>query len=100
MKKIIILLLLPLAITAQKNYPLLLDNYAQAEFKIKEFNGAMLVMQKGKSVYKKAFGMADREWNIANTVNTKFRIALLPNNLPQPVYCNWPSKVTLVLRTS
>ena len=74
MKKIIIFLLLPMAITAQKNYPALLNNYAQAEFNVKEFNGAVLVMQKGKTIYKKAFGMADREWNIANTVNTKFRI--------------------------
>lgn len=74
MKKIIIFLLLPMAITAQKNYPALLNDYAQAEFNVKEFNGAVLVMQKGKTIYKKAFGMADREWNIANTVNTKFRI--------------------------
>jgi len=74
MKKIIILLLLPITITAQKNYPKLLDDYAQAEFKVKEFNGTVLVMQKGKSIYRKAFGMADREWNIANTVNTKYRI--------------------------
>ncbi len=74
MKRIILLLLLPLAITAQKNYPKLLDEYAQAEFKVKEFNGTVLVMQKGKAIYKKAFGMADREWNVANTVNTKFRI--------------------------
>ena len=74
MKKIIVLLLLPFAITAQKNYPQLLDDYAQAEFKIKDFNGTVLVMQKGKAVYKKAFGLADREWNVANTVNTKYRI--------------------------
>ncbi len=74
MKRILILLLIPLAITAQKNYPNLLDEYALAEFKIKDFNGAILVMQKGQTVYKKAFGMADREWNIPNTVDTKFRI--------------------------
>ncbi|MEO6253487.1 MAG: serine hydrolase [Ferruginibacter sp.] len=74
MKKMIIFLLFPLAITAQKNYPALLDDYAQAEFNIKEFNGTVLVMQKGKTIYKKAFGMADREWNIANTMETKFRI--------------------------
>ena len=73
-KKIMLLFLLPLAITAQKNYPKLLDEYAQAEFKIKEFNGTMLVMQKGKVMYKKAFGMADKEWNIPNTVDTKYRI--------------------------
>jgi CubicO group peptidase (beta-lactamase class C family) len=74
MKKIILLLLFPLAITAQKNYPELLNEYVQAEFKIKEFNGTVLVMQKGKAIYKKAFGMADREWNVANTENTKYRI--------------------------
>lgn len=74
MKKIIILILLPLAINAQKNYPALLDEYAQAEFNIKEFNGTMLVMQKGKPVYKRSFGMADREWNVANTNETKYRI--------------------------
>jgi hypothetical protein len=53
MKTIIVLLLLPLAITAQKNYPQLLDDYAQAEFKIKDFNGAVLVVQKGKPFTKK-----------------------------------------------
>ncbi len=74
MKIIILLLLLPFTITAQKNYSKLLDEYVQAEFKIKEFNGTVLVMQKGKAIYKKAFGMADREWNIANTLNTKYRI--------------------------
>ncbi len=74
MKKIIALLLLPFALTAQKKYAALLDNYAQAEYKVKEFNGSVLVMQKGNVIYKKAFGMADREWNISNTANTKYRI--------------------------
>ena len=74
MKKIIILLLLPMALTAQKNYPKLLDAYVQAEFKVKEFNGTVLVMQKGKAMYEKSFGLADREWNVANTNETKYRI--------------------------
>src|SRR6187431_1892811 len=74
MKKIIVLLLLPLAISAQKNYPKLLDDYAQAAFTVKEFNGTVLLMQKGKAIYKRSFGMADREWNIANTNETKYRI--------------------------
>ncbi len=74
MKKLIVLLLLPLAITAQKNYSKEIDNYTQAEYKVKEFNGTILVMQKGKAIYKKSFGMADREWNIPNTADTKFRI--------------------------
>jgi CubicO group peptidase (beta-lactamase class C family) len=74
MKKIIILLLLPFAVAAQKNYTSLLDNYAQTAFTVKDFNGTVLVMSKGKVIYKKAFGMADKEWNIPNTVNTKYRI--------------------------
>lgn len=74
MKKIIILLLLPITVAAQKNYPVLLDNYVQAEFKVHEFNGTVLVVQKGKTIYKKSLGMADREWNIANTNETKYRI--------------------------
>ncbi|MEQ1796718.1 MAG: serine hydrolase [Lacibacter sp.] len=74
MKKIIVLLLIPFALNAQKKYPQLLDNYAQAEYTVKEFNGSILVMQKGKVIYKKSFGMADREWNVPNTADTKFRI--------------------------
>ena len=74
MKKLIVLLCFPFVTLAQKNYPALLDDYAQAEFTVKEFNGTVLVMQKGKAIYTKSFGMADREWNVPNTANTKFRI--------------------------
>lgn len=70
----ILLLLLPVTLFAQKNYPALLDSYTQAAYKVDDFNGAVLVMQKGKIIYKKAVGLADREWNVPNTVDTKFRI--------------------------
>jgi len=74
MKKLIVILCFPFAAFAQKNYPALLNEYTQAEFTVKEFNGTVLVMQKGKAIYKKSFGMADREWNVPNTAETKFRI--------------------------
>lgn len=74
MKLLLALLLIPFTSIAQKNLPQLLDAYAQAEFTVKEFNGTVLVMQKGNVIYQKEFGMADREWNIPNTINTKFRI--------------------------
>ena len=62
MKKIyFVLLLFPLLSNAQKNYPELLDKYMQAELKVKEYNGTVLVVQKGKTIYQKAFGLADRE---------------------------------------
>ena len=76
MKKIIVIIFLfPLAVFAQKNYDSLLDNYMQAQVAVYDFSGAVLVAQKGKVIYEKAFGMANREWNIPNTVQTKFRIA-------------------------
>lgn len=38
------------------------------------FDGAVLVAKEGKIVYKGAFGLANREWNIPNKTNTKFMI--------------------------
>lgn len=38
------------------------------------FDGSVLVAENGKVVYKSAFGMANREWNIPNTTSTKFMI--------------------------
>jgi len=38
------------------------------------FDGVMLVAENGKIVYEGAFGMANREWNIPNTAETKFMI--------------------------
>ena len=74
MKKIIFLLLIPVMVSAQKNYSDQLDKYVLAQMSINGFSGAVLVMQKNKVLLKKAYGLADREWNIANTTDTKFRI--------------------------
>jgi CubicO group peptidase (beta-lactamase class C family) len=38
------------------------------------FDGAVLVADNGKVVYKGAFGMANREWQVPNTTDTKFMI--------------------------
>lgn len=39
------------------------------------FSGAVLVAQEGALVYKKAFGLANREWDIPNQSDTRFRLA-------------------------
>lgn len=39
------------------------------------FCGAVLVADKGEIIYKKAFGLANREWDIPNATDTKFRLA-------------------------
>lgn len=38
------------------------------------FSGAVLVAKDGKPIFEKAYGLADRARNIANTVDTQFRI--------------------------
>jgi CubicO group peptidase (beta-lactamase class C family) len=38
------------------------------------FSGAVLVAKDGKPVFRKAFGLADREWDVANTPQTRFRL--------------------------
>ena len=40
-----------------------------------QFSGAILVSAEGEIIYKKAFGYANLEWEIHNTLDTKFRIA-------------------------
>jgi CubicO group peptidase (beta-lactamase class C family) len=40
-----------------------------------QFNGVVLIAEKGNVIYQKAFGVADYEWNIQNTIDTKFEIA-------------------------
>lgn len=39
------------------------------------FSGAVLVAEKGEIIFKSGFGLANREWNIPNTTDTKFRLA-------------------------
>ena len=74
MKKVFLFLLLPLSLAAQKNYPQLLDQYMQAQTDIRGFSGSVLVMKQNKVLLRKGYGLADREWNIPNTPDAKFRI--------------------------
>jgi len=74
MKKILFLFLLPITLVAQKNYPQLLDQYMQAQSTIRGFSGAVLVMKQNKVLLEKGYGLADREWNVSNTAETKYRI--------------------------
>ena len=42
--------------------------------KYRLFNGTALVAENGKVVYKQGFGLANMEWGIPNTPDTKFRL--------------------------
>jgi CubicO group peptidase (beta-lactamase class C family) len=70
----VLLILLPLLSISQKNYNALFDKYMDAQVHTNDFSGSVLVAQKGKIIYEKAFGMGDREWNAPNTVKTRFEL--------------------------
>ena len=39
-----------------------------------QFNGSVLVAEKGDVIFKKGYGFANMEWEIANSPDTKFRL--------------------------
>lgn len=51
-----------------------IDELMKQYYDYGQFNGSILVAEKGKVVYKKGFGMANMEWTIPNSADTKFRI--------------------------
>ena len=51
-----------------------IDALIQAYNDLGQFNGSVLVAEGGKVIYKKGFGLANREWNIPNKPDTKFRL--------------------------
>lgn len=48
----------------------LLQQYADDQ----QFNGSVLVAEKGKVIFKKGYGLANMEWTIPNTPDTKHRL--------------------------
>ena len=51
-----------------------IDELMSLYHKYQQFNGAALVADHGKVIYKKGFGPANMEWNIPNEPDTKFRL--------------------------
>ena len=51
-----------------------IDQLVSTYAKYGQFNGAALVADNGKVVYEKGVGLANMEWNIPNTPDTKFRL--------------------------
>lgn len=70
----IIALLTASASLAQEDAAQKIDGLLKNYYDYGQFNGAVLVAEKGKVVYKKGFGMANMEWAIPVQTDTKFRI--------------------------
>nr|WP_294858411.1 serine hydrolase [uncultured Fluviicola sp.] len=75
MKLSLIIMLFPISIFGQKKIATNLANYMQAQVEVNHFSGTVLVTQNGSVLLKKAYGLADYEWDVKNTVDTKFQLA-------------------------
>lgn len=51
-----------------------IDDLMSTYAKYDQFNGSVLVAEKGKIIYKKGFGLANKEWGIPNQPDTKHRL--------------------------
>ena len=51
-----------------------IDEMMMLASKYRLFNGSVLVADHGKVIYKKGVGLANMEWNIPNTPETRFRL--------------------------
>ena len=61
------------AINAQTN-SVKIDELIQRYVDLGQFSGSVLIAENDEIILKKGYGLADREWNISNTPETKFRI--------------------------
>lgn len=51
-----------------------LEAFLVEQAKADEFSGTVLVVRGGRTIYEKAFGLASREYNIPNRVDTKYNL--------------------------
>ncbi len=76
-RKLFILFAIILAITSTniaQSKVQLIDALVKTHHEYGQFSGTILVSENGKIIYEKGFGMANREWQIPNKSDTKFRI--------------------------
>jgi D-alanyl-D-alanine carboxypeptidase len=69
---LILVLLLPHSLFAQ---PSATDSFITAYAKEHKFNGTILIQKDGKVSYAKSYGMANFQFGVPNTVETKYKIA-------------------------
>jgi len=76
-----LLLLIPCFTISAQNKQEKFDEIMKMYHSFHMFDGSVLVAENGKVIYKNAFGMANREWNIPNTSDTKFMIGSISKPL-------------------
>ncbi|MCC9065743.1 serine hydrolase [Flavobacterium piscisymbiosum] len=60
---------------SQKELSTKLEQYMDAQFGINDFSGTVLVSKNDSVLLKKAYGFANYEWKLKNTIDSKFSLA-------------------------
>ena len=79
--KIILLLFIPILSFSQIKYFDKIEKYMDAQHNINKFGGTVIVIKNDTVLLKKAYGYADLEWNVKNTVDTKFVLASISKHI-------------------
>jgi CubicO group peptidase (beta-lactamase class C family) len=74
MKNLILILLFPIVSLGQ-NIAKDVENYMDTQHQINDFGGTVIIMRNDTVVLKRAYGYADHEWSVKNTIDTKFVLA-------------------------
>ncbi|AUD02059.1 serine hydrolase [Spirosoma pollinicola] len=70
----VLVILLAASTTFAQSKAAKIDALVQQYVTNRQFNGSVLVAEKGQVIFKKGYGMANMEWNIPNAPDTKFRL--------------------------
>lgn len=65
----------PDPVTPPADFAAKAEAYMAAQVAVNDFSGAVLVAVDGNPVFRQAYGLANRDWDIPNTPDTKFRLA-------------------------
>ena len=71
----LLLVFLPFAYVRSQDKIPAIDQIFRKFAEFESFQGAVLVADRGEILYEQAFGQANREWSVPNTVDTRFDIA-------------------------
>ncbi|MGE3172510.1 MAG: serine hydrolase [Planctomycetota bacterium] len=61
--------------------------FLQGWHDLRQFDGAVLVADAGEVVYRGALGLADRDWDVPNALDTRFRIGGLTKSFTAMLVC-------------
>jgi CubicO group peptidase (beta-lactamase class C family) len=77
MIKVLIAVVLLATLPAKADSAADIDRLARRYHALGQLDGSVLVADHGKVIYHRAFGLANREWQIPHTTDTAFRVASL-----------------------